>query len=109
MKVYEFANGVQLRVLNGEGLGDDPDAPIPYVPFDVTVVDPTTAVDRVVELERLLEQSRETEKVWQEVAQQLQERCERALADIATLTGRSRAAVRAHYVPEVLEAHLDSL
>ena len=110
MRAYMTDTGTRLYVINGEGLGeDDPDQPIPYRPvlFEDDGRDPAALAARVDELERLLDQSRDLENVWEEVAQQLQQRCEQMFTDLARLTGRSRASVRAQYVPEVTEGAPD--
>lgn len=91
MTEYLTHTGTVLTVLDGLS---DADEPIPYMPAD----DPRSP--RVVELERLLEQSRDLEAVWQQVAKELQDRCQRMIRDIATLTGRSVESVTAIYVPE---------
>lgn len=92
MKVYELANGACLTVLDGGNEPDDPDQPVPYIPADLHNV-PS-------DLEQRLARAEEMAAVWQDVARQFEQRCDRMIGDIATLTGRSRAAVTAIYVPE---------
>lgn len=94
-RVYEFPNGMVLRCINGEGLGDDPDAPIPYTVTDEPVIAPAT-------LEHRLARAEEMAEVWQETAQAFRDRCEAMLTDLHRLTGRSRAALLAQYVPEAV-------
>lgn len=92
-RVYEFPNGTVLRCIDGEGLGDDPDAPIPYVLTDTDYAAPPS-------LEQRLARAEEMAAVWQETCQRFHERNQAMLTDLQRLTGRSRAALLAQYYPE---------
>lgn len=103
---YLTATGVPLRSIpGGRTEADEWDEPISYVPTDLDDVDGDALgwragleePSRLAELRRDLARADETCKVWQETAQALNERVERMVADLARLTGRSQAAVRAHY------------